>query len=325
MTTSSAVFFTETKGVTDEMGDFFSFTWASYAGLRDLWWQTRGFKICYPDTSDKNLHDKFFSGLQLPGRIDLETICINMDWEEHEYRFSSNLIFNACTLFETWIDRICSYTIPSDENWFSKALQSPLLPTTGNNKCYVDCINYIKSNKSHYLHNEVLPTLIKHKANSWSRINSLLVIYSYFKLIRNNLVHSGGVVTDRIINRHVQLVSDITTSGNPVKSVFEIPTQTLGDKIKLPIKDSINFYSVLKCLIFTYDAALSTTTLSENTFEQRLRDTVEADKSSLYRVPLETRKRNRVLRSILLKSNLPVNIDFENFYDYLLVKRVISR
>ncbi|EKN3980810.1 hypothetical protein RSJ44_003001 [Yersinia enterocolitica] len=325
MTISAAFFFKETQGVTDEMGDFFSFTWASYAGLRELWWQTRGFKSCYPDISDEELYEKFFSGLQLPGRVDLKTLCINMDWEEHEYRFSSNLIFNACTLFETWMERVCSYTIPSSLTWFQKALQCPLLPNTSNLKTHIDCINYIKSNKSMYIDDEILPILIKHKANSWSRLNSLLMIYTYFKSIRNNLVHSGGVVTQTIVNKQNALIVELLTNGNPVKGIFEMPTQVLGERIKLPIKDSINLYSVLKCLIFTYDAALSTTKYSEETFKQRLRDTVENKKHSLYRVPVEIKKRNRALRSILLNAKLPTSIDFDNFYTYLLAKRIISQ
>lgn len=325
MTISAAVFFKETQGVTDEMGDFFSFTWASYAGLRELWWQTRGFKNCYPDISDKELYEKFFSGLQLPGRVDLKTLCISMDWEEHEYKFSSNLIFNACTLFETWIERVCSYAVPSSQDWFPKALQCPFLPSTTNQKTYIDCVNYIKSNKSNYLNDEILPTLTKHKANSWPRINSLLIIYTYFKSIRNNLVHSGGVVTQTIVNKQNALISELSTNGNPVKGVFEMPTQILGEKIKLPIKDSINIYSVLKCLIFTYDAALSTTNYSEDTFKKRLRSTVENSKHSLYRVPVDIRKRKRVLRSILLRSNLPTDIDFDKFYSFLLSNGIISR
>lgn len=324
MTISAAVFFKETQGVTDEMGDFFSFTWASYAGLRELWWQTRGFKSCYPDTTDKELHDKFFSGLQLPGRIDLKTLCISLNWEEHEYKFSSNLIFNACTLFETWIERVCSYTVPSSQDWFPKALQCPSLPGASSNKTHIDCINYIKSQKSNYLNNEILPILIKHKANSWSRLNSLLVIYTYFKSIRNNLVHSGGIVTNNIINKQNEVRSEFSAHGNPVRGDFEMPMQNLGEKIKLPIKDSINLYSVLKCLIFTYDAALSTTTKSEATFEQRLRETVESDKHSLYRVPVAVKKRNRTLRAILLKSRLPANINLDNFHTYLLTKGIIS-
>lgn len=248
-----------------------------------------------------------------------------MDWEEHEYRFSSNLIFNACTLFETWIERVCSYTVPSSQDWFPKALQCPFLPSTTNQKTYIDCVNYIKSNKSNYLNDEILPTLTKHKANSWPRINSLLIIYTYFKSIRNNLVHSGGVVTQTIVNKQNALISELSTNGNPVKGVFEMPTQILGEKIKLPIKDSINIYSVLKCLIFTYDAALSTTTYSEDTFKKRLRSTVENSKHSLYRVPVDIRKRKRVLRSILLRSNLPTDIDFDKFYSFLLSNGIISR
>lgn len=325
MTISAAVFFKETQSVTDEMGDFFSFTWAGYAGLKELWWQTRGFKNCYPDVSDEELYKKFFSGLELPGRVDLKTLCIDMDWGEHDYRFSSNLIFNACTLFETWIERVCSYTIPSSQDWFPKALQCPTPPSNSKQKTFIDCIDYIKLNKSIYLNDEILPVLIKHKANSWARLNSLLMVYTYFKSIRNNLVHSGGIVTQTIVNKQSALTLDFSTNGNPVKGRFEMPTQILGEKIKLPIKDSINLYSVLKCLIFTYDAALSTTTHSEITFKKRLQDTIESKKHSLYRVPVEQKKRDRALRAILLKSNLPVSIDFDNFYAYLLAQGIITQ
>ncbi|MGD1327189.1 hypothetical protein ACNHE5_20175 [Pandoraea pnomenusa] len=69
-----AFFFSATQSVDDRLGDVFSFTWASYAGLRELWWQVRGFKTQFPNLHINEIENKFLSGLPIPGGIDFQNL-----------------------------------------------------------------------------------------------------------------------------------------------------------------------------------------------------------------------------------------------------------
>ena len=91
-------FFSATQSVDDRLGDLFSFTWASYAGFRDLWWQVRSFKKEFPSLHIKEIEKKFLSGLLLPGGIDLNQMCLQTEWTQHESEFAKWLLFEACTV-----------------------------------------------------------------------------------------------------------------------------------------------------------------------------------------------------------------------------------
>jgi hypothetical protein len=102
-----AFFFSSTQSVDDRLGDTFSFIWASFAGLRELWWQVRGFKAEFPDLHINQIRQKFVSGLPLPGGIDFDRMFLSKDWHVHEQEFAKWLLFEACTLYEGWAEKVC--------------------------------------------------------------------------------------------------------------------------------------------------------------------------------------------------------------------------
>lgn len=114
-----AFFFSSTQSVDDRLGDVFSFTWASYAGLRELWWQVRGFRTQFPELHIAEIERKFLSGLPMPGGIDLQRMCINTDWNYHEQEFAKWILFESCTLYEGWAEKVCAdiFTVATYEKF----------------------------------------------------------------------------------------------------------------------------------------------------------------------------------------------------------------
>lgn len=327
MSSVISVYFLETKNTNKEMGEFFNFSWASYAGLRELWWQTRGLTVCFPTMTLDDITAKLMSGLTLPGGVDLNSLALEKEWIEHEKRFSSNLIFNACTMLETWLERICAYSIPKNQrNWVVKALQCPDLVTKPNPdyKSYLDVVAYINSIKSSFMHTDFFPYIRRNKMNSWSKINSILKAYTYFKSIRNNLVHSSGVVDVTIINKLNELRNDISINGNILRKGLVLPHQTIGKPIDINMNDAISLYSIIKCMMFTYDAMLCATNNSEKLLIERCRKAIEIKRHSTYRIPSNTRKKERALRKILNNAALPTDINKMNFHQWLLNNNLVT-
>jgi len=100
-------FFSSTQNIDDTLGRTLNFVWANYVGLRDMWWQVRGFSNSFPSQNVKDINNKFLSGLPNSGGIDLKDICINTEWSEHENKFCKWLLFDCCTLYEGWLENIC--------------------------------------------------------------------------------------------------------------------------------------------------------------------------------------------------------------------------
>ncbi|MCU7064279.1 hypothetical protein K7R09_20965 [Serratia ureilytica] len=327
MSSVISVYFLETKNTNMEMGEFFNFSWASYAGLRELWWQTRGLAVCFPTMSLEDITAKLMSGMTLPGGVDLNSLALEKEWVEHEKKFASNLIFNACTMLETWLEKICTYSIPKKQrNWVVKALQCPdlVIKPNADYKSYLDVVAYINSIKSTFMHAEFFPFIQRNKMNSWGRINSLLKAYTYFKSIRNNLVHSSGVVDATIINKLNELKSDISTNGGSLRRELILPSQIMGKPIDINMSDAISLYSIIKCMMFTYDAMLCTTNDSEKFLAERCRKAVEIKRHATYRIPSNTRKKERVLRKILNNAVLPTDINKMNFHQWLLSNNIVT-
>ncbi|HDR2525898.1 TPA: hypothetical protein QCI36_000863 [Enterobacter ludwigii] len=322
-----SVFFQETKNTNLEMGEFFNFSWASYAGLRELWWQTRGLTVCFPAMSLDDITAKLLSGMTLPGGVDLNSLALEKEWIEHEKRFASNLIFNACTMLETWLERICTYSIPKNQrNWVVKALQCPDLVIKPNPdyKSYLDVVTYVNSIKSTFMDAEFFPFIQRNKMNSWSKINSILKAYTYFKSIRNNLIHSSGTVDVTIINKLNELNNDIAVNGSVIRKGLVLPPQIIGKPIDINMNDAISLYSIIKCMMFTYDAMLCSTNKSEEFLIERCRKAVEIKKHSTYRIPNDNRKKERALRKILNNAVLPTDINLRHFHQWLLNNNVVT-
>lgn len=183
------------------MGKVFSFTWASYAGLRELWWQVRGFKSQFPDLHISEIEKKFFSGLKLPGGIDLQHMCLNTDWIFHEQEFAKWILFESCTLYEGWAEKVCADVFNAgNSEKFAKALQFPTGIKNGKVTGYTLAVNEANVIKSPLMVAEFLPTLKSSKLNCWKNIEAHLIAYRFFKECRNAFIHSDGVVTQDVLD-----------------------------------------------------------------------------------------------------------------------------
>jgi hypothetical protein len=319
-----AFFFSSTRSVDNRLGDVFSFIWGSYAGLRELWWQVRGFKTQFPDLHVSEVEDKFLAGMSTPGGIDFQRLFINTDWPDHEKEFAKWILFDVCTLYEGWSEKVCKdiYSASTYER-HAKALQFPAgVRPNGNISGYPVAVNAANTSTSSLMKDEFFPSLKNSHLNCWAFIDQYLVAYRFFKECRNSFIHSDGNVTQEVINRYGELVAIQSSSPSPFRHPFSLPAQTLGKKIELDIKDCILFATTVRKLIGTFDAALSVSVASEAILEQRIRNLI-SNNPKWNNLPNNPAKKEQRVHRILSASKIPEPVCFSNVMTWMQTKGII--
>lgn len=319
-----AFFFSATQSVDDRLGDVFSFIWASYAGLRELWWQVRGFQTQFPDLHINEVEKKFLSGLPMPGGIDFQHLFVNTSWSAHEQEFSKWLLFEACTLYEGWAEKVCRDIFSSQDcDKYTKALQFPSgTKPNGQPTGYPVVVTAANVAKSALMAAEFFPTLKSSRLNCWPTVNQRLIAYRYFKECRNSFIHSDGLATQDVIDWHVMLSTEQNAQPTPFRHTFALPNQSPGSKINLHLKDCILFATLVRSLICTFDAALSVSATSEQLLEQRLRSLV-ATSSKWSSLPNDQAKRQQRVHRMLAASRIPEPVTFSNVMNWMQAKGII--
>ncbi|QNH23410.1 hypothetical protein HEP73_04363 [Xanthomonas sp. GW] len=318
-------FFQATQSVDNRLGDTFGFVWASYAGLRELWWQVRGFKSQFPSLKASEVRGKFLSGLPLPGGIDLDRIFLKTDWPEHEEEFAKWILFEACTLYESWAEKVCGDIFPAssaDRN--AKQLQFPSgVGKRGNRTGYIVTIQDANTPISHLMATEFLPTLKKSKLNRWAVIEEHLIAYRFFKECRNAFIHSDGFATQNVLDAQIRLLAVQGVAPNPFRHLFALPTLTLGKRIALNTRDCILFATLVRKLICTFDAALSVAKASEVLLQQRL-ELIKTGNTAWVNLPNDAVRREQRVHRMLAAARIPEPVNLPNVMAWMQAKKIIQ-
>jgi hypothetical protein len=324
-TNKPSFFFAASQSVDDHLGKTSSFIWASYAGLRELWWQVRGFKNNFPHLHISEIQNKFFSGLPLPGGIDIKHVCLDTDWATNEQEFSKWLLFDACTIYEGWAEKVCSLVFNANQaEKCAKDIQFPNgTNRNGNPTGFQLAIQLANQNISNLIATQFFPSLSSGKYNKWSQIQELLIGYRYFKECRNAYIHSDGIITNEIINAHSDFNQVLITNPNLLRSTFSLPLGAIGEKIQLNIKDVILFTRIIKSLISTFDAALCVSLNCESILENRVRNLVSTN-VKWKSLPRDTAKRQQRINRALTASRIPEPVDIGQVDTWMVSKGMIN-
>lgn len=317
-------FFQSTQSVDNRLGDMFGFVWASYAGLRELWWQVRGFQGQFPDLHIDQIKTKFLSGLPLPGGIDLARMCLNREWRTHEQEFSKWILFEACTLYEGWAEKVCSDIFPAAQaDRHAKNIQFP----TGTNKAgnptgFTVAVAAANASTSPLMVAEFLPVLKASKLNRWSTVEEHLIAYRFFKECRNAFIHSDGVADQALVDACALLGSTQAAPSKPFRHAFALPPITVGAPIELNIKDCVLFATVVRLLICTFDAAFSVSDASEAILEVRLRS-IRTKNDAFTNLPGDPVKREQRIRRLIAAARIPVPLNVANVTQWMTQKGIV--
>lgn len=329
-TNKPSFLFLASHSVDDRLGEMLSFLWASFAGLRELWWQVRGFSAQFPYLPLSDVEKKFMSGLPIPGGIDFKDMFTSRDWARHEQEFARWLIFDTCTLYEGWAENVCVEVFGVvHAGKMSKSIQFPEgVDSKGKPSGYVKAIKRVNATRSNLMHNEFLPKIMASPLNCWKTVNAQLIAYRYFKECRNALIHSGGMATEETINARAAVYSEQTKVplGNNSPSYahdFYLPWQKEGEKINLNLMDCISFSALVRKLIYTFDAALCVASNSELLIEERLKKLTSSKSSKWISMPGNPAKLERRVHRMLSAARIPEPVDINNIITWMKIKGII--
>lgn len=324
-------FFSATKSVSDELGNMFSFSWASYLGLRELWWQSRGYASVHPELTPKQIEKKFTGGLPLPGGIDFEELFLKMSWEEHERRVAKSILFEACSMYEQWLEAVCGEMgLPlSRAKLIADQLQFPLGHlSNGKPHDYQVALDYLYINRSTFIKDEFLPTLRSNKLNCLHHLPAYITAYRYFKECRNALIHSSGKVNSRIVVYHQNLsIEQIFTKipcSLPFNHEFSLAIAPEGSLIPLSLHDCKLLATVIQRIIVMLDAELALYKGCETIMKSRTLAIAKADRSKwINLIGSNATKQATRTAGLLSASGLPKAVNPSNVYNWLRVEKII--
>jgi hypothetical protein len=301
-----AFFFLATQSAADQIGEMFSFIWSNYVGLRELFWQVRGFRDTFSSLTIADVENKFLGGLPMPGGIDLVQVCVKHTWEDHEQEYAKWVLLEACAFYEGWVEKVCSDIFSNNRApGHAKSLQFPgSVGATGSARGYMAPVAEANLVTSQLVTTELFPTVRSSKLNRWSTINEHLVAYRFFKECRNAFIHSGGYADQKVVDSYNALMAVQAQKPPVFRHLFTIPAPTLGRELRLNLRDCTLVATVVHRMIVTFDAALSVSVKSEEILEDRLLKVI-SNNPKWKSLPNDADKKAKRIHRLLAAARIP--------------------
>ncbi|RYU63336.1 hypothetical protein ERW51_18620 [Aliivibrio finisterrensis] len=317
-------FFSISQSVDDSLGNTLSFVFANYSAFRNMWYQVRSLETDQPDHYLVEAHNLFYADFSSPGGVDFNKLCIDTEWHQHEQQYAKWIVQEACTLYEGWAEDVCELALPSGCNPrnYIKALQFPNgVNSKGQPQGYQITVNKVNDTKSGFLKDQFLPILKTSRMNKWSDIDSYLLVYRYFKECRNGFIHSGGLVTSDIQSLYQDVIA-LQTTNSPFCRDFNLVPPVVGESIALNLRDCIQFASLVRHLIATFDAALSVGQRAEAEVLNKVRN--ELKRSPKWNLPKDSVKRTKKIHRLLVAARVPEPTDINVLANWLKNEGVLN-
>jgi hypothetical protein len=309
-------FFPATKAAAEQVTELFDFVWPTAAALWNLRWQVSGFLNEAPDSTPKQLNDRFVFGSGIHG-TNLRKSCIDTTWDSQKHHLAGIMLTNAFSIYEHWADEILVSVGMGDGK--GKLLQrdtgskgEPGLCETVNSLCKAECA---------VLKSAYYPFFSSGSKYSWPNIKNQLACFRYFKELRNSQIHNGGKATARAEAAYLLFapISGKHDLGVRGELVHEPVVQ--GQYFRLHLRGVVGFCDILLRMMTTVDAELCRAAAAETTLTNafktgaRLISTFSTNHKSRHMQVLGSCKR----------AGLPPPSDARAIEKFLLEKRLVSR
>ena len=222
---------------------------------------------------------------------------------------------NTIALYEGWLAAL-SDSFPGRN--YAPELQFPSRGVNGRRERDVrDAIASMTKTTSAAMAAGFTPVLRAQAAYRGKELDQLLLIYRYFKELRNALIHSGGAATQRLVDAFAEM-SAVNAKSARLKEFPEHAAPVLGQRTPISLRGVIGFGAVVFHMVQTIDAELSQTKVAEREFvarfkeRHRVRDLTKAQP-----------KRSARVRSLSHNLGLPEPKSVQQINDLLVAAKLI--
>lgn len=289
-------FFRSTARFRAEHAGLYAFVHGVTAALWNTRWHVGGYLAAVPDATREDLESRFVRGSGIHG-VDVRRTFVEQSWDDHTEELARITLVNTAALYEAWLADIVQ---PFGSKKFAKELQFPSKGICGRTSRGVrDALADMTVSTSPAMESDVAVVLRKQRSYHVDKLDDLLLVYRYFKELRNSLVHQSGAATPTLVDAYTNIKgltgADIGSKEFPVHHAPVIDAQT-----RLSLRGVIGFGGLVYSLVTTIDAVLAATTVAEQDFLQRFASVY--DGSTL---PVAQAERSRRVRGIVVKLGLP--------------------
>jgi hypothetical protein len=293
-------YFTSSRNALDAITRLYDFVWPTAAALWNLRWQVEGYcAVRGKAATVEELKARFVEGSGIHG-ANLGRACIKQTWDQQRSDLARVVLVNLFAIYESWtVDLIAEVgtALPKGVD-ARKVFQFPSsVDSRGRPRGVGAELKHLKTD-SVAAAAELHGVLITQSRVHSNHLDEMLIIYRYFKEYRNSLMHVGGKATSAAVSAS----ADITAlAARPLP--FTIPRHAAlrqDEPLVLDLHSAVGFSDVLRRLVLTIDAELTSTAAAERILLERWRQEI-----GVVQLPSDAKKRHSALVKKMRKLGMP--------------------
>lgn len=250
--------------------EFFDFIFPAMAGLWNLRWQATGYIAVKPDATATELSERFVFGSGLKFR-NIRSLVVDREWETQQEQFAKMILVNVLSMFEGWVEELTAlFPRPVDAK---VALQFPSAGITQRTKPGIrEAIVWMTTNKSSHAESILAQPAKQDRRYAMPHLEEMMIMYRYFKEVRNSLSHANGVVSAYQVAAYTDAAST-SHMGLNVNLAKQIQPLEAGKPCAATLQTVLSFSELVLRIVTTVDAVLAGTFEAESIFLDRWKST----------------------------------------------------
>ncbi|MCA9177537.1 MAG: hypothetical protein KDB14_23790, partial [Planctomycetales bacterium] len=185
-------FFSETQDFASDYTALYDFVHGATAALWNTRWQVLGFLAVMPSASVADLQARFVTGSGVHG-VNVRRAFADWSWEQHQEELAKLTLANTTSLYEGWLERMSQHFPGLNKK---SRIQFPSRSSKhGSGSPGVrEMLGVAKkrSSSSATIQRAFTSRLETQSDYRLVELDELMVVYRYFKELRNCFVHNGG-------------------------------------------------------------------------------------------------------------------------------------
>lgn len=244
-------FFEATRESLTAITSLYDFLWPTTTALWNLRWQVAGYCLAHPAASVSELRARFVEGSGIHG-ANLRRACIETSWSDQASVLGGVLLTNLFAVYEGWTKRIVRAL--GQPKSAARKLQS---------RGILDAVAAIRSPTSPLLEQSVYPVLRARPICDPDSLEHLVVIYRYFKEIRNAQLHNHGVANGACLVAYTRLV-EMMSEAEERKSLVPEHLPIVEDQVvSVTLRGAVGFSDTIRRMLYSIDAELARSIAAE--------------------------------------------------------------
>lgn len=241
----------------------FDFAFPAIAATWNLRWQVQGYLAVKPEASATELSHRFVFGSGYNFR-NLRPVFTDQSWERQQDQFARFVLTNLIALYEGYLEQVgVLFGQPSGT---MAMLQFPSSDVTSRAKPGIsEGLKILTQDVSSRMDQTFAAALRSSRRYSFAHLDDMLVVYRYFKEVRNAFVHANGMPEEYMARAYEDLAM-IGEMGLGHEFAKELEPIVPGQPVRVSFASVTTFSEVLLRIVSTIDAELAKTRRAEEHF-----------------------------------------------------------